>query len=142
MEELKASLELDRKKARMEELEAKMEEPDFWSDPEKAQEITKELKGMKDTVDSFAGLESTMDDAYTMIEMGYEENDASLIPEIGEMIDEFKETFETMRIQTLLSGEYDSNHRHPPCRCRRHRVLRLGGDALPHVYQMGGEPRL
>ena len=110
MEELKASLELDRKKARMEELEAKMEEPDFWSDPEKAQDITRELKGMKDTVEAFAGLESTMDDAYTMIEMGYEENDASLIPEIEEMIREFRETFEQMRIKTLLSGEYDSNN--------------------------------
>ena len=110
MEELKASLELDRKKARIEELEAKMEEPDFWSDPEKAQDITIELKGMKDTVEAFAGLESTMDDAYTMIEMGYEENDASLIPEIEEMIREFRETFEQMRIKTLLSGEYDSNN--------------------------------
>lgn len=110
MEELKASLELDRKKARMEELEAKMEEPDFWSDPEKAQDITRELKGMKDTVEAFAGLESTMDDAYTMIEMGYEENDASLIPEIEEMIREFRGTFEQMRIKTLLSGEYDSNN--------------------------------
>lgn len=110
MEELKASLELDRKKARMEELEAKMEEPDFWSNPEKAQDITRELKGMKDTVEAFAGLESTMDDAYTMIEMGYEENDASLIPEIEEMIREFRETFEQMRIKTLLSGEYDSNN--------------------------------
>lgn len=110
MEELKASLELDRKKARMEELETKMEEPDFWSDPEKAQDITRELKGMKDTVEAFAGLESTMDDAYTMIEMGYEENDASLIPEIEEMIREFRETFEQMRIKTLLSGEYDSNN--------------------------------
>lgn len=110
MEELKASLELDRKKARMEELGAKMEEPDFWSDPEKAQDITRELKGMKDTVEAFAGLESTMDDAYTMIEMGYEENDASLIPEIEEMIREFRETFEQMRIKTLLSGEYDSNN--------------------------------
>lgn len=110
MEELKASLELDRKKARMEELEAKMEEPDFWSDPEKVQDITRELKGMKDTVEAFAGLESTMDDAYTMIEMGYEENDASLIPEIEEMIREFRETFEQMRIKTLLSGEYDSNN--------------------------------
>lgn len=110
MEELKASLELDRKKARMEELEAKMEEPDFWSNPEKAQDITRELKGMKDTVEAFAGLESTMDDAYTMIEMGYEENDASLIPEIEEMILEFKETFEKMRIKTLLSGEYDGNN--------------------------------
>ena len=110
MEELKASLELDRKKARMEELEAKMEEPDFWSDPEKAQDITRELKGMKDTVEAFAGLENTMDDAYTMIEMGYEENDASLIPEIEEMIREFRETFEEMRIKTRLPGEYDSNN--------------------------------
>ena len=41
MEELGMSLELERKKARMEELEAKMEEPDFWSAPEKAQEITR-----------------------------------------------------------------------------------------------------
>ena len=59
MEELGQSLELDRKKARMEELEAKMEEPDFWSEPEKAQEITKELKGIKDTVEGYDSLNRT-----------------------------------------------------------------------------------
>lgn len=110
MEELGMSLELERKKARMEELEAKMEEPDFWSAPEKAQEITKELKGIKDTVEGFSELEQEMDDISTMIEMGYEENDESLIPEISEMLDTFTETFEKMRIQTLLSGEYDANN--------------------------------
>ena len=110
MEELGQSLELDRKKARMEELEAKMEEPDFWSEPEKAQEITKELKGIKDTVEGYDSLEQDMDDISTMIEMGYEENDESLIPEIREMLDTFTDTFEKMRIQTLLSGEYDSNN--------------------------------
>ena len=51
-----------------------------------------------------------MDDISTMIEMGYEENDESLIPEIREMLDTFTDTFEKMRIQTLLSGEYDSNN--------------------------------
>ena len=84
MEELKRSLELEKKKATIEELEAKMEEPDFWSAPEKAQEITRELKNLKDTADTFSGLEEMTEDILTLIEMGYEENDESLLPEIGD----------------------------------------------------------
>ena len=42
--------------------------------------------------------------------MGYEENDESLIPEIQEMLDSFIEEFETLKISTLLSGEYDHNN--------------------------------
>ena len=44
-----------------------------------------------------------------MIEMGYEENDPALVPEIRDMMDDFVEKLETIRIQTLLSGEYDNN---------------------------------
>ena len=43
-----------------------------------------------------------------MIEMGYEENDPEIVPEIQEMLDTFQETFENIRIKTLLSGEYDT----------------------------------
>ncbi len=107
MEELKLSLELEQKEASIEELEAKMEEPDFWNDPEKAQEVTKNLKGLKDTVDAYSALESSMEDIYAFLEMGYEENDAELLPEIDEMIQHFIKDFETMRTRTLLSGEYD-----------------------------------
>lgn len=110
MEELERSLELEKKKAKIEELEAKMEEPDFWSDPTKAQEITKELKGLKDSVDTFAKLETDMDDISTMIEMGYEENDESLLPEIEEILNDFIQSFDKIRIQTLLSGEYDKKN--------------------------------
>ena len=49
------------------------------------------------------------EDIETMIEMGYEENDPSLIPEIQEMLDEFIATYESIRMKTLLSGEYDKN---------------------------------
>jgi peptide chain release factor 2 len=45
-----------------------------------------------------------------MIQMGNEENDASLIPEIAQMLAELKENLEEMRINTLLSGEYDSHN--------------------------------
>ena len=59
-----------------------MEAPDFWDDPEKSQNKMKELKSMKDDVMTYAGLEEQYEDIETMVEMGYEENDASLIPEI------------------------------------------------------------
>ena len=51
-----------------------------------------------------------MEDMETMIEMGYEENDPALIPEIQEMLDEFQKDFDNIRIKTLLSGEYDSEN--------------------------------
>ena len=49
-----------------------------------------------------------MEDMETLIEMGYEENDPDLIPEIQEMLDEFQKSFDDIRVKTLLSGEYDS----------------------------------
>ena len=84
-----------------------MEAPDFWDDPVKSQEKMKELKSMKDDVSTYASLSGQFDDIETMIEMGYEENDESLIPEIQQMLDEFESTYDSIRMKTLLSGEYD-----------------------------------
>ena len=55
----------------------------------------------------YRGLEQGYEDIQIMIEMGYEENDESLIPEIEEMLHEFEEKLEKLRMGTLLSGEYD-----------------------------------
>ena len=52
------------------------------------------------------------DDMETLIEMGYEEDDASVIPEIQEILDQFEADFENIRMKTLLSGEYDKNRCH------------------------------
>ena len=87
-----------------------MEEPDFWDRPEEAQELMKQLSSMKDDRDTYRRLVSEKEYMETLIEMGYEENDASVIPEIQEMLDTFKEDFEAIRIKTLLSGEFDTNN--------------------------------
>lgn len=87
-----------------------MEEPGFWDDADKSTGYMKELKNLKDTVDEYHKLSQSYEDVETLIEMGYEENDESLIPEIQEMLDEFTEAFDNLRIKTLLSGEYDNNN--------------------------------
>jgi peptide chain release factor 2 len=87
-----------------------MEAADFWNDPVVSQNKMKELKSMKDDVATYAGLEQQYEDIETMLEMGYEENDASLIPEIEEMLGEFVDTYEAIRMKTLLSGEYDRDN--------------------------------
>ena len=81
-----------------------MEAPDFWDDAEKSQQKMKELKSMKDDMETYQHLVSQMEDMETMIEMGYEENDPAIIPEIQEMLDEFRTDFDNIRIKTLLSG--------------------------------------
>ena len=87
-----------------------MEAPDFWNDPEVSQNKMKEVKSLKDDVATYTALSAQYDDIETMIEMGYEENDPELIPEIDQMMKEFVQTYEDIRMKTLLSGEYDRNN--------------------------------
>ena len=87
-----------------------MEAPDFWNDPEVSQNKMKEVKSLKDDVATYAALSAQYDDIENMIEMGYEENDPELIPEIDQMMKEFVQTYEDIRMKTLLSGEYDRNN--------------------------------
>ena len=87
-----------------------MEAPDFWDDPDSSNRKMKELKNLKDTADVMNGLQTQYEDIETLIEMGYEETDPELIPEIRGELDSFVQPFEEIRIRTLLSGEYDKNN--------------------------------
>ena len=87
-----------------------MESPDFWDDTEKSQNYMRELKSLKDTIEQFDKLSMQYEDIETLIQMGYEEEDPDIIPEIEKNFEEFKEEFEELRVSTLLSEEYDKNN--------------------------------
>ena len=87
-----------------------MQAPGFWDDPEKSNQKMREAKNLKNTVETVRGLESQYEDIMTLIEMGYEDNDPEIIPDISEELETFKKTFEEIRVSTLLSGEYDRNN--------------------------------
>lgn len=96
-----------------------MEESGFWDDPERSTRVMKEAKNLKDTVEGYQKLETQFEEIGLLIEMGYEENDSSVIPEIQEMLAELEEKLEALRLGTLLSGEYD----------RSNAILRLNAGA-------------
>ena len=85
-----------------------MEEPDFWDVPERSQQHMKTLSDLKEDVATYKKLQDQYEEIELMIEMGYEENDPDIVPEIEEMLQNFQDTFDAIRIKTLLSGEYDT----------------------------------
>lgn len=105
--EIEAALDLENKKQKVQELERKMEEPNFWDNAEEAQKQTKELSDLKASISAVETLKQQFEDIYTLIDMANEENDESMVPEIEDEYSSFTSGLETLRLSTLLSGEYD-----------------------------------
>lgn len=95
---------------KIDELENKASEPDFWNDAERSQSVLKELKVLKDKLGKFERLESLYEEIQLMIVIGNEENDASAADAVEETLQKFKEEFTVLRLETLLTGEYDANN--------------------------------
>ena len=87
-----------------------MEAPGFWDNPDISNQKMKELKNLKDIVETIEGLEHQYEDIETLIEMGYEEEDTQLAADIRMELDEFIATYEEIRMNTLLSEEYDADN--------------------------------
>ncbi len=87
-----------------------MEAPDFWDDAEKASASMKEVKDLKSVVERADRLSASYEDIMTLIEMGNEEGDASLVPEVEQEFREFQQEFDSLRITTLLTGEHDGEN--------------------------------
>ena len=94
----------------IDELEAKTSDPDFWGDQSNSQVVLKQLKLLKNKVAAFEKLENSYEDALTLADMGIEAQDESIIPEAKEAAVVFVEAFDQLRVETLLSGEYDANN--------------------------------
>ena len=110
LKDLYKSLDLESKENRIDELNRKMEEPDFWNDPEKSTAQSKELGSLKDDVATYKKLSGQFEDMFDLIDMANEDNDEVLASEIMEEFDGFKKDYEAIRLKTLLSGEYDRNN--------------------------------
>lgn len=87
-----------------------MEAPDFWENAEKASASMKEVKDLKDIVERADKLSESYDDIMTLIEMGNEENDESLVPEVQKEYQDFCREFDDLRITTMLTGEHDGEN--------------------------------
>ncbi|MBF8982950.1 peptide chain release factor 2 [Lutibacter sp. B2] len=109
IKDLSASLDCDLLKQKVEELDAKTLDAGFWDDPQQAQKILQETKGIKDKISRIENLHEKQEEINILLEMAIEENDDSVEKEIQNNFQEIKAELEALRIETLLSGKYDKN---------------------------------
>ena len=86
-----------------------MEEPGFWDNPEKAQNETKELSGLKNDIEAFDKLMQSYEDIEVLLEMSEEEDDRESFKEAQRELEAFKILYDDMYLKTLLSDEYDGS---------------------------------
>ena len=108
--ELANALQIDKLKEKADELEKVTFEPDFWNDQEKSGEILKKVKQLKDKIKRFEDLATKLEDAIVLAELGIDEGDESLVPEVEAEVEAICAEEEKQRIELLLSGEYDQNN--------------------------------
>ena len=108
---MKWGLHFDREglEKQLHELEFKMQEPKFWDDPKKAEEVTKESKFIKGKIDGFDKLKSQIEDIEVLKEI-MEEDDEESSNEIIETIKSIEKEIDDYNMKILLSGEYDRNN--------------------------------
>ena len=68
------------------------------------------LKSLQDSVKQIEQMYADYEDLGLLIEMSQEEQDEETVQEIEEELLRFEGEFEELRIQTLLTGEYDRDH--------------------------------
>lgn len=110
LKELEASLGLERLRQEVDMLEHKAAEPGFWDNMEAAQKVTQRTASLKAKDEGYLKLCSRVEDTMALIEMGDEAEDLSLIPEARSELDGIASEIETMKLSTLLTGEYDSKN--------------------------------
>ena len=108
--ELGNALRIEELKVEIAELEKLTFEPDFWSNQEKSTKILQKIKQSKDKIEKYDALSSKLEDTIVMAEMAIEENDESMTDEILNDQKNIQKEEEKMRIEVLLSGEYDKNN--------------------------------
>jgi peptide chain release factor 2 len=87
-----------------------MQAIDFWNDVEGAQEIVQKSKFLKDKVEKYETLLRRVEDLEVLIELSDEVDDFTELKEIVEERKDIETKIEDLRIETLLSGDYDKNN--------------------------------
>ena len=84
--------------------------PGFWDDTDAAQKVSQELNEVKGSVAQYDALCDTYDEVNMLWQLGMDENDESVYPEVVEIINNMTKELELLEITLMLSGEHDHNN--------------------------------
>ena len=102
------SLQIDHLREQLVEYNEDMGSTGFWDDTERAQKISAKASSVERRIKHYEELCSRADDIEVLMELAEESDDESMVDEIRTEFDSLKADLETLRLQTLLTGDYDN----------------------------------
>ncbi len=114
--EIEKSLELLRQRMgwdmashRLEEFNARVEDPTLWDDPDRAQKLMRDRQALVDAIDTVNAIQQELDDNVGLIEMGEAEGDEEVIAEAEQALNDLARRAAKRELEALLDGEADAN---------------------------------
>lgn len=99
----------DTKKERLEEVNAELEQPDVWNEPERAQALGKERSSLEAVVETIDQLEQGVEDVEGLLELAVEEEDQETFDEIEPELAELEAKLEKLEFRRMFSGDHDAS---------------------------------
>jgi peptide chain release factor 2 len=106
---LRRFIDWDRALARLEELNAKVEDPSLWNDPKAAQVVMRERRRLEEAIGATRAIQSELDDTVELMEMAEAEGDEAMVDEGVAQLGAMAERAERDKVAALLAGEADAN---------------------------------
>ena len=109
VDHIRGYLDIDAKRALLEDLEGQAADPTLWDDPEAAREVTTRLSRVRTDLDRHDRLTERLDDLEVLNELAQEEDDESTAAEVARGVAQVAREVDRLEVATLLSGEHDAN---------------------------------
>ena len=106
---VRLSLDWERALRRLDELNARVQDPNLWDNPKQAQAISREQKTLETAVNTVREIEAEMADAVEFIEMGEAEGEDGIVDDGLKTLAALADRADADKVQALLSGEADGN---------------------------------
>ena len=106
---LGGTFDYDAKKEHLEEVNAELEQPDVWNEPERAQALGKERSALEAIVDTIDQLDQGVEDVEGLLELAIEENDQETFDEIEPELAELEVKLEKLEFRRMFSGDHDES---------------------------------
>jgi peptide chain release factor 2 len=116
VEAINKSLELLRQRMdwetaayRLEEFNARVEDPDLWNDPENAQKLMRDRQSLVDAIDGYTAMQQEFDDNLELVELGEMDYDAAVVAAAEAALVALVDKVAAKELEALLNGEADAN---------------------------------
>ena len=110
IEKLRVALNIDQLSDEAAELEVRAQEPDFWEDVNRAQDIQTKMRHIRVKIERYQKLVQDYEDLKVLCELGNEADDHEILEEVKEGWQTLQLEFDALRLETLFTGEYDSHN--------------------------------